>query len=168
VTVPYAKFRDPQTLNLYTYVENSPLNRIDADGHTDQSAGDQHQAYGGGTSDCASETSQQAESSSGAQNASLAADILNTVEVSASAGIGGHGEIQVGTLELSGGYNAIGVEGTTGLAGGNANATVLSGVQGDAKVPGASGEGKAFQTVPKQVAPQSMQHNRAWPSRTIW
>jgi RHS repeat-associated protein len=33
VDVPYAKFGDPQTLNLYTYVENSPLNRIDADGH---------------------------------------------------------------------------------------------------------------------------------------
>jgi hypothetical protein len=34
-SVPYAKFGDPQTLNLYTYVENSPLNRIDADGHQD-------------------------------------------------------------------------------------------------------------------------------------
>ena len=33
VTVPYATFGDPQTLNLYTYVENSPVNRIDADGH---------------------------------------------------------------------------------------------------------------------------------------
>jgi len=33
VTVPYATFGDPQTLNLYTYVENAPLNRIDADGH---------------------------------------------------------------------------------------------------------------------------------------
>ena len=33
ISVPYAKFGDPQTLNLYTYVENSPLNRIDADGH---------------------------------------------------------------------------------------------------------------------------------------
>lgn len=32
-TVPYASFGDPQTLNLYTYVENGPLNRIDADGH---------------------------------------------------------------------------------------------------------------------------------------
>jgi len=32
-TVPYATFGDPQTLNLYGYVENSPLNRIDADGH---------------------------------------------------------------------------------------------------------------------------------------
>jgi hypothetical protein len=38
VTVPYAKFGDPQTLNLYTYVENSPLNRIDADGHCAEDA----------------------------------------------------------------------------------------------------------------------------------
>jgi murein DD-endopeptidase MepM/ murein hydrolase activator NlpD len=33
-TVPYASFGDPQTLNLYSYVENSPLNRADADGHS--------------------------------------------------------------------------------------------------------------------------------------
>jgi RHS repeat-associated protein len=32
-TVPYAKFGDPQSLNLYSYVENGPINRIDADGH---------------------------------------------------------------------------------------------------------------------------------------
>lgn len=31
--VPYAVLGDPQTLNLYSYVENSPLDRIDADGH---------------------------------------------------------------------------------------------------------------------------------------
>ncbi len=36
VSVPYASFGDPQTLNLYTYVQNSPLNRIDADGHQDK------------------------------------------------------------------------------------------------------------------------------------
>ena len=35
-TVPYASFGDPQTLNLYTYVENAPLNRVDADGHAAQ------------------------------------------------------------------------------------------------------------------------------------
>jgi RHS repeat-associated protein len=34
VTVPYANFGDPQSLNLYGYVENGPVNRIDADGHT--------------------------------------------------------------------------------------------------------------------------------------
>jgi hypothetical protein len=31
--VPYASFGDPQTLNLYSYVENAPLNKVDADGH---------------------------------------------------------------------------------------------------------------------------------------
>lgn len=40
VNVPYAKFGDPQTLNLYSYVENGPLNRIDADGHAQQQSGD--------------------------------------------------------------------------------------------------------------------------------
>jgi RHS repeat-associated protein len=33
-TVPYAEFGDPQSLNLYGYVENAPVNRIDADGHS--------------------------------------------------------------------------------------------------------------------------------------
>jgi hypothetical protein len=32
-TVPYAKFGDPQSLNLYSYVENGPINLVDADGH---------------------------------------------------------------------------------------------------------------------------------------
>ena len=31
--VPYADFRDPQTLNLYSYVRNNPLNIADLDGH---------------------------------------------------------------------------------------------------------------------------------------
>ncbi len=31
--VPYASFGDPQTLNLYGYVENQPLNKADDDGH---------------------------------------------------------------------------------------------------------------------------------------
>ncbi|HEV2464262.1 MAG TPA: RHS repeat-associated core domain-containing protein [Acidobacteriaceae bacterium] len=39
VTVPYASFGDPQTLNLYVYVENGPLNRVDADGHMSQPPG---------------------------------------------------------------------------------------------------------------------------------
>ena len=33
ITVPYAKFGDPQSLNLYSFVENSPVDRIDPDGH---------------------------------------------------------------------------------------------------------------------------------------
>jgi RHS repeat-associated protein len=39
VTVPYAKFGDPQSLNLYSYVENAPVNRIDPDGHEDAGSG---------------------------------------------------------------------------------------------------------------------------------
>ena len=31
--VPYAKLDDPQSLNLYAYVRNNPLSRVDADGH---------------------------------------------------------------------------------------------------------------------------------------
>jgi RHS repeat-associated protein len=33
--VPYAKLDDPQTLNLYAYVGNNPLSRVDSDGHQD-------------------------------------------------------------------------------------------------------------------------------------
>jgi RHS repeat-associated protein len=32
--IPYAKLDDPQSLNLYAYVENNPLDRMDVDGHT--------------------------------------------------------------------------------------------------------------------------------------
>ncbi len=31
--VPYAKLDNPQNLNLYSYVENNPLNTVDTDGH---------------------------------------------------------------------------------------------------------------------------------------
>jgi RHS repeat-associated protein len=33
--VPYATLADPQTFNLYSYVRNNPLSRIDPDGHFD-------------------------------------------------------------------------------------------------------------------------------------
>ena len=33
--VPYADLHNPQTLNLYAYVENNPLGKIDPDGHAD-------------------------------------------------------------------------------------------------------------------------------------
>jgi len=33
--VPYAKMDNPQTLNLYAYVGNNPMIRVDADGHWD-------------------------------------------------------------------------------------------------------------------------------------
>lgn len=31
--VPYAKLDSPQSLNLYSYVGNNPLSRVDKDGH---------------------------------------------------------------------------------------------------------------------------------------
>jgi RHS repeat-associated protein len=37
--VPYAKFGDPQSLNLYAYVRNNPLSRADTDGHEVQGTG---------------------------------------------------------------------------------------------------------------------------------
>ena len=33
--VPYSKLDDPQSLNLYAYVRNNPLSRVDLDGHSD-------------------------------------------------------------------------------------------------------------------------------------
>jgi len=33
--IPYAVLNDPQTLNLYAYVRNNPLSRMDPDGHID-------------------------------------------------------------------------------------------------------------------------------------
>ncbi len=33
-TVPYAQLANPQTLNLYAYVNNNPLRSVDADGHS--------------------------------------------------------------------------------------------------------------------------------------
>jgi len=33
--VPYAKLDDPQSLNLYSYVRNNPLGRVDVSGHSD-------------------------------------------------------------------------------------------------------------------------------------
>jgi RHS repeat-associated protein len=42
--VPYAKLDDPQSLNLYSYVQNNPLSNVDVDGH---------QHLGCSTSECA-------------------------------------------------------------------------------------------------------------------
>jgi RHS repeat-associated protein len=36
--VPYAVFGDPQSLNLYGYVRNDPVSRVDADGHVEPDA----------------------------------------------------------------------------------------------------------------------------------
>jgi RHS repeat-associated protein len=47
-TVPYAKFGDPQSLNLYNYVENGPINSIDIDGHSVISLDDGNPGFNSG------------------------------------------------------------------------------------------------------------------------
>jgi hypothetical protein len=42
VTVPYAVFGDPQSLNLYLYVRNDPVSVADADGHFEDNADPDH------------------------------------------------------------------------------------------------------------------------------
>jgi RHS repeat-associated protein len=39
VTVPYANFGDPQSLNLYLYVRNDPVSQADVDGHISNDSG---------------------------------------------------------------------------------------------------------------------------------
>jgi RHS repeat-associated protein len=36
VPVPYANLSDPQSLNLYAYVRNNPISKVDADGHLEK------------------------------------------------------------------------------------------------------------------------------------
>ena len=59
ISVPYATFGDPQTLNLYSYVENAPLNRIDADGHAQQQSGDAEAGCFNGAASCTMSPNQQ-------------------------------------------------------------------------------------------------------------
>jgi RHS repeat-associated protein len=46
--VPYGKLPDPQTLNLYSYVQNNPLSRFDDDGHETQATLDSKAALQAG------------------------------------------------------------------------------------------------------------------------
>jgi RHS repeat-associated protein len=43
--VPYATFGDPQTLNLYAYVNNNPNTGLDLDGHVEENRGDPNEAF---------------------------------------------------------------------------------------------------------------------------
>jgi RHS repeat-associated protein len=52
-TVPYAHIENPQTLNLYSYVDNNPVNGIDPDGHAarEYMIAPVQGSFGGGMSD---------------------------------------------------------------------------------------------------------------------
>jgi len=45
-TVPYAHLDNPQTLNLYAYVDNNPINGVDADGHAREALLDDAGGFG--------------------------------------------------------------------------------------------------------------------------
>ena len=158
-TVPYASFGDPQTLNLYTYVENAPLNRIDADGHcTDSNSpcGTVTRVWNWVTSNhsasaSASSTAGQGSASNGflsvdakagtAQSSASASYGTNTsVSAKASASVGettikegAHSTTQMNGLTANAGANAgIVFGGKTGSgisAGAGANADVLTASQ---------------------------------------
>ncbi|HXC43078.1 MAG TPA: RHS repeat-associated core domain-containing protein [Candidatus Dormibacteraeota bacterium] len=81
--VPYAKFGDPQTLNLYSYVENAPVNRADADGHY---AGFEYQLSGTGGFDASTmEFAEDSDVGSGVQTtvAQLTAQLNQSTQMQA-------------------------------------------------------------------------------------
>ena len=88
-TVPYAKFGDPQSLNLYSYVENGPLDRIDRDGHilsssegvADGTAGSDGGSYSwdGGNQAATHETTGQAQNQVSAPPAVQGTLTINTI-----------------------------------------------------------------------------------------
>jgi RHS repeat-associated protein len=100
--VPYAKLDDPQSLNLYSYVQNNPLKDVDADGH---------QHLGCSTSECAAVMNKaysQAASNPYVQGgALLGAAALAGPEVLVAAG-----EATTVTQGLGVGVAALGVTGT--------------------------------------------------------
>ena len=104
--VPYAKLGDPQTLNLYAYVLNNPLTHFDPDGHACDSLWHCAQSF------------------------------LNVIEIKVSASYGTQGSTQWGIAK--GEYHATvaGLEGTTGLGGGNSGVEFKSGVGASASASG--------------------------------
>ena len=52
VTVPYANFGNPQTLNAYAYVQNNPVTLLDLDGHAPQPNGNDSTTNCGSDGNC--------------------------------------------------------------------------------------------------------------------
>jgi RHS repeat-associated protein len=113
VPVPYADFKDPQSLNLYSYVRNLPTVRMDPNGHDDHPG-----AWG------------------------LVRDWLDVIEVSGSYGESASVGWQVGKaveVKLQVGTE---VEGTIGAGGGNGKVETFTGGKAVAKAGSVGGEVK--------------------------
>jgi len=128
--VPYAKLDNPQTLNLYVYLRNNPLNTVDPDGHGQT---------GTPTSDCTNNGNGTACSKLGGIKKAW----LDTIEVSGSIGLGVGATFQFGTAQGSA-QLGVRVESTTGLGfdngkdeafgGGEVKGKVSENVEGGVKV----------------------------------
>src|SRR5205807_337610 len=105
VSVPYASFGDPQTLNLYTYVQNSPLNRIDADGHGDENHHDDHNADASGRrppGDCPNGPAGM-ECAPQPPDPGKPRETKPAISVTVEGGFGLEGKVKVGSMELKAG-----------------------------------------------------------------
>jgi RHS repeat-associated protein len=118
--VPYAKLDNPQTLNLYVYLRNNPLNTVDPDGHGQT---------GTPTSNCTNNGNGTACSKLGGIKKAW----LDTIEVSGSIGLGAGVTGQVGTAQVTAQVGAR-VESTTGLGGGNSHTEGFGGAEVKAKL----------------------------------
>jgi RHS repeat-associated protein len=104
--VPYAKLTDPQTLNLYAYVLNNPLTHFDPDGHACDSLWHCVQGF------------------------------LNVIEINVSASVGTQGSVQWGVAKAEYHATVVGVEGKSGLGGGNRDVTASTGIGASASASG--------------------------------
>lgn len=109
--VPYAKLDNPQTLNLYAYVLNNPLTYFDRDRHTCDSLWNCTRGF------------------------------LNAVEVKVSASLGVQSSYQFGIAKAEAHATVVGVEGKSGLGGGNKDATVSAGIGASASISGGRAKG---------------------------
>jgi len=153
--VPYAVLDDPQSLNLYSYVRNNPLSRVDTDGHCDKNGmlcqawtwlTSNHSASASASATAApgsaSNGGLSATAKAGTAQASASASYGTNTSVSAKAGAsvttttineGGHSTTEADTLTANAGAHAgVGLGGKSGVgisAGASANADVLSASQ---------------------------------------
>ncbi len=151
--VPYADFTNPQSLNLYSYVQSNPLTHIDADGHqcdwcntvmswlgashsasasTSATAGQGSASNGGLSASAQVLTASGSASASYGMNTSIGAKASASV-VAATVGEGANSTTQMNGLTANAGANAgveLGGEAGVGVsAGAGANADVLTGSQ---------------------------------------
>jgi RHS repeat-associated protein len=122
VPVPYAKMDDPQSLNLYVYVRNNPLIHIDRDGHACDSLWHCAQSF------------------------------LNVVEVQISASLGTQGSVQWGVANAEYHATVVGVEGKSGLGGGNMDSTISTGVGASASASGGPAKASVSANARAQVS----------------